>query len=86
MTFGILLYSLQTEERSSIRKIEKISKKLISAQFAVIFNNVCLQENLLPKYMDIREHDPALRRSEITMSYRRNLLMHQVQVKEREVT
>ena len=53
MDFGSLIFNLHPEERSSVRKIEKISKKLISAQFAVIFNNVCLQENLLPKYTDI---------------------------------
>ena len=50
MDFGSLIFNLQPEERSSIRTVEKISKKLITAEFAVIFNNVCIQENLLPKY------------------------------------
>ena len=45
MDFGSLIFNLQPEERSSVRVIENISKKLISAQFVVIFNNVYLQEH-----------------------------------------
>ena len=40
MDFGSLIFNLQPEERSSIRTVEKISKKLITAEFAVIFNNI----------------------------------------------
>ena len=85
MNFGNLLYNLQEEERSSVRKIEKVSKKLISAQYAVIFNNICIKENLLPKYTDIRPHDPAVRRSEFTLQYRRDLLLHQLEKKEKQI-
>ena len=53
MDFGSLIFNLQPEERSSIRTVEKISKKLITAEFAVIFNNVCLKENMVPKCTDI---------------------------------
>ena len=53
MNFGNILYNLQDEERSSVRKIENISKKLITAQYAVIFNGVFIKENLLPNYANI---------------------------------
>ena len=53
MNFGSLLFQLPPEERKVIRKIENISKKLINANFAVIFNEICSRENLLPTFTNI---------------------------------
>ena len=53
MDFGNLLFNLQCEERTSVRKVESLNKKLITSQLAVIFNKICIKENLLPKYTDI---------------------------------
>ena len=53
MSFGDLIFQLDLQQRKCIRNVEKISKKLISDQFAVIFNDICIQENLLPKYTNI---------------------------------
>lgn len=86
MNFGYILYNLQDEERSSVRRIEKLSKKLLTAEYAVIFNKVCIKEKLLPNYTDIKPHDPAARRSEITLNYRRELLQRQLEEKKKQVT
>ena len=86
MNFGYILYNLQDEERSSVRRVEKLSKKLLTAEYAVIFNKVCIKEKLLPNYTDIKPHDPAARRSEITLNYRRELLQRQLEEKKKQVT
>ena len=53
MDFGRLLFQVPQEHRKSVRKIENISKKLINANFAVIFNDICIRENLLPTFTNI---------------------------------
>ena len=74
MDFGRPLFQLPQEHRKSVRKIENISKKLINANFAVIFNDICIRENLLPTFTNIRTLDPAVRQSDFTLRFRKDLL------------
>ena len=53
LNFGNLLHLLQDEERKVVRNIESLEKKLINNKFAVIFNEMCIKENLLPTYSEI---------------------------------
>ena len=53
MTFAELLHQLTEEQRTLIRKIENLLKKVSNCETAVSFNNTCLRENLLPKYTHI---------------------------------
>ena len=86
MDFGRLIFQLPQEQRQCIRKVENISKKLINANFAVIFNDICIRENLLPTFTNIRTLDPAVRQSDFTVRFRRDLLRNQKEKKLKEVT
>ena len=48
-SFGNLIFNLPPEEKSLVRKLEKLYYKLNSAEAAATFNKICLQEGLLPK-------------------------------------
>ena len=49
-TFGHLLSTLPAEEKSTVRRIEKILYKINAAETAILFNTTCINEGLLPKY------------------------------------
>ena len=53
MNFGNLLYIQPENIFKNIRNIETTEKKLANAKIAVIFNNTCLNENLLPRFFNI---------------------------------
>ena len=82
MTLGDLIFNLTNEEKTLIRKIEKLQKKREKANNTVIFNRTCLQEDILPKYTNIKVHDPAVRKTAFTKEYRRKLVEHQLKEKE----
>ena len=56
LNFGQLLGALTSQKRELIRKIEKHHQKINNAEIAVAFNLVCLKENLLPGYTDIKKN------------------------------
>ena len=47
---GELIYPLETELRTVIRKFEKCSIKFVKSELSIAFNSTCLNENILPKY------------------------------------
>ena len=49
-SFGYLLFPLPQEEKILIRRLEKAIYKLNAAETAIIFNETCLREGLLPRY------------------------------------
>jgi hypothetical protein len=53
MNFGEIIYSLPPFTRRIARKIESIWKKLINAEAVVVFNKICLEEDILTKYTDM---------------------------------
>ena len=80
-TFGSLLFCLPPQEKSIARKLEKLLYKLNAAETAVIFNRICLQEGLLPKYTQLRLHDPDAARDGHTRAFRRRLAVRQLESK-----
>ena len=48
MYFGNFLFQQPYNIRKQARNIETNEKKLIQAKMAVVFNNTCINENLLP--------------------------------------
>ena len=48
-----VLLRLSHDERKAFRLLESTKKKIINAQFAVIFNQTCITENLLPHFTNI---------------------------------
>ena len=79
--FGQLLYTLNENERRVVRNLESVRRKQNNCHNAVMFNYMCLKENLLPIFSKIRLHDEALQRSRITSDFRRNLVKQQLDEK-----
>ena len=67
MSFAAVLAEHTPASKNLIRSIEKTSRKITNAEAAVLFNNQCIENNLLPKYTDIRLSNEAVRRSHITL-------------------
>ena len=49
----------------------------------MIFNGHCLNEDILPKYTNLKLHDPATKEKAFTKEFRRKLVQHQLQEKEK---
>ena len=47
---GTLIYSLPPVKKKGHRELEKVSLKLAKSECSVLFNGVCLSENILPNY------------------------------------
>ena len=50
MSYTNHLFNLPTSLLRLFRQLENTRKKICKAEWSTIFNNVCLQENLLPSY------------------------------------
>ena len=79
--FGKLVFAHPPEARTLVRKIENISKKINNCDIAVVFNTMCIKENLLPKYTNIRLHDRAVQQKTFTNDFRKKLVEEQSQLK-----
>ena len=53
MDYMELLNSLPSELKSKIRKFENLKTKLINNSWSKIFNEVCLNEKLMPNYTNL---------------------------------
>ena len=82
---GQLLSQLNYQPAHLVRSIEKAQKKLINAKNSVIFNETCISNGLLPKYTNIKLHDPAIQERQFTLHFRRSLLDEQLKEKTEEV-
>ena len=50
MSYTNLLFNLPMNLVRLFRQLENTKKKICKAEWSTVFNNVCLQENLLPSY------------------------------------
>ena len=55
----------------------------MKAKNALVFNQTAIKENLLPKYTNIKTHDPAVKEKPFTKDYRRKLIHHQIEQKQK---
>ena len=54
LNFSQLLHLLDNEElKNRIKNFEKQKKQIISAQYGILFNQTCLNEELYPTYYNI---------------------------------
>ena len=53
MNIGTLIYNLNYNIKRTIRKLENLNKKKNSIECSIIFNESCLQQNILPNYTNI---------------------------------
>ena len=80
-SFGNIIGGLSTSVKKTIRKYEHTNRKLIKAEFALRFNEQCLNENVLPTYTNIKTHDPAVREEAFTKNFRKELIFNQIKLK-----
>ena len=81
---GSLLHTLPPELKCEFRKLEKVSLKLCKSECRVLFNRVCVRENLLPNYTNIKLHDEATKREPITLKFRQQLVQRELENAEAE--
>ena len=86
MNIGSLLHNLPNDWKSKVNKLIKTHKKLAQCDNAITFNGLCLKEDLLPAFTNIKVHDPAARKEAFTKEYRRKLVQHEYQRKEKLAT
>ena len=53
LNFGQLLHLLDNDLENIIRNFKKQKKQIISAQYGILFNQTCLNEELYPAYTNI---------------------------------
>ena len=68
MTLAELIYDLHDSEKKSIRRKERLQRKLIKAEYAVTFNKICINEKLLPSYTDIKQGDKTVLYEQFTLN------------------
>ena len=83
MNIGAILHQLPESDRKVIRKKEKLLKKVIKTKYAIVFNQTCLKEDILPAYTHIKLYDQAVAYEQFTEEFRRRCVEKQVE-KERK--
>ena len=78
MEYGQLLHSLPDELRTLFRRLETTEKKILMLKWSHIFNNVCLDENIMPVYTKCRINDPAMKHKSDTLEYRKALIRKEI--------
>ena len=81
--YGLLLKKLDSTQRKTIRSLENNRKKLIKNRYSISFNKTCINESILPKYSDIKIHEPAVRKAKFSKEYRLKLVKYQLRKKEK---
>ena len=80
INIGSLLTSLSVSQKKTVRTYEKARKKLVKAKCSRVFNEVCLRDNIYPKYSNIRLHDKDAQREAFTLDFRRKLIQREVEL------
>ena len=75
---GSLIHPLPPELRKQVRDLEKVSFRRCKSDCSLLFNSVCVKENLLPTYSNIRLHDEAARKEPFTLKYRLRLVQREL--------
>ena len=82
--FVNLLRRQPADIKNLFRELESQEKKIIRCQWSITFNQVCLQENIMPVYSKIRHHDPAVRHTSHTIEYRKYLIRREKEKREND--
>ena len=61
-----------------IQEFERIQKKICWHKMSIMFNEICINEEMLPKYTYFKLHDPAAHKYNSTLEYRRDLVKRQI--------
>ena len=85
MTLAELIHNLSDNEKKIIRKKERLQRKLNKAKHAVTFNTICIKENLLPSYTNVKQSDKAVAYKQFTVEYRLKRIEAELKKKEASV-
>ena len=83
---GDLIDNATDTAKCIVRSLEKLQKKLANARNAVVFDQTCILNGLLPNYTNIRLHDPAVTRRHITQDFKKKLVEEQIKEKKTTVS
>ena len=56
----------------------RIQKKIFRQKMSIMLNEICINEEMLPKYRYFKLHDPAAHKYNSTLEYRRDLGKRQI--------
>ena len=62
----------------AIRQSERIQKKICRQKKSIMLNEICINEEMQPKYTYFILHDPAAHKYNSTLEYRRDLVKRQI--------
>ena len=77
---GELLFSLPIDVKQVVRSFEKVCIKLVKAKYSRLFNEVCIHDNMYPKYSNIRLYDKNAEKEALTLSFRQKLVQREVEL------
>ena len=80
--FGTIVSEYPREYKKIVRELESTTKKVINARYAVLFNETCIVNNLLPHYTNIRLPNRAVEQQHrATLDYRHAILLEETENK-----
>ena len=53
MTQGEIIFKFPNNIKIIMRQLEKLERKQIKANMAILFNRTCINENILPQFTNI---------------------------------
>ena len=53
MTLGEIIFQFPNNIKIIMRQLEKLERKQIKANMAILFNRTCINKNLLPQFTNI---------------------------------
>ena len=56
MTLGEIIFQFPNNIKIIIRQLEKLERKRVKANMAILFNRTCINENILPQFTNIYEY------------------------------
>ena len=54
MSYADTLYRLPEELIKLFRRFEQVKKKVINANWSIVFNETCIKENLWPNFTNLK--------------------------------
>ena len=85
MTLGEIIFQYPTNIKIIIRQLEKLERKQVKENMAILFNRTCRNENIQPQFTNINPHDPAARNERFTIDYRKKLFERQIALKREQI-
>ena len=81
----VLLRTSGNVIKHAFRRLERNSIKLVTMKSHLRFNETCLNNELLPKYTNIRMKDNAARDKDFVKDFRRDILLEEIRKQKENV-